>query len=547
MKGENVTQRNFKHIRIVISLLVFVALLFLFLDIGIRPLKALGDFMLHFQFFPSILHFFALFFTIASLGFLLIILITIIFGRVYCSSICPLGTFQDILIAGFRVLKKKKNRRFHFVSNRKMILRYSIFAATIVLWISGSLFLVNLLDPYSNFGKISVSLFQPAYIWLHNVITFTLERFDIFILSPKSLHALPWNVVLISVMILLTLMLMTFLRGRLFCNTICPVGSALSLLSFKPLFRITFTDEACTFCKRCEFVCKAECLDSKNNVIDHSRCISCFNCLQSCPNNGIRYVFNPNDVRSDTEKEVRHGKRQFLLNLTAAAASIPLFGKYVSAQRGRGEQRRRQQQDTARQRTGHGAGSIPIDSRLPVTPPGSLSHEHFTGSCIACYLCVSACPTKVIVPSFYAYGLEGFMQPTLDFERSFCNYDCVKCTEVCPTGAITKQTREEKHRIQIGVVRFLVESCVVTADNTDCGACSEHCPTKAVQMVPYKDGLFIPEITPSLCVGCGACEFACPTEPYRAIYVTGRAVHRTARPISQDEGPREDDTDDFPF
>ena len=540
-------QRNFKHIRIAISLLIFVALLFLFLGIEVGPLNRISNLLLHLQFFPSVLHFFALFFTVSALGFVLIILMTVIFGRVYCSSICPLGTFQDILIATSRVLKKKKHRRFKFVSSRKMILRYSILGATIVLWVSGSLFLLNLLDPYSNFGKLSTSLFQPAYIWLHNVATFALEGMDIFILSPKSMHALPFDVVLISVMILITLMLMTFLRGRLFCNTLCPVGSVLSLFSLKPLFRITFTDEACTFCKRCEWVCKAECLDSKNNRVDHSRCVSCFNCLQSCPNNGIRYTLNPATKKSEIAESPKTGKRQFLLNLAAATASLPLLGRFANAQQRRGEQRRRQQHQAVRHGTVGGAGSIPIGARLPVTPPGSLSHEHFTGSCIACYLCVSACPTKVIVPSFYAYGLEGFMQPTLDFERSFCNFDCVKCTEVCPTGAITRQTREEKHRIQIGVVRFLVESCVVTADNTDCGACSEHCPTKAVQMVPYKDGLFIPEITPSLCVGCGACEFACPTEPYKAIYVTGRTAHRAARPISQDEGPREDESDDFPF
>jgi ferredoxin len=139
------------------------------------------------------------------------------------------------------------------------------------------------------------------------------------------------------------------------------------------------------------------------------------------------------------------------------------------------------------------------------------------------------------------------MQPTLDFNRSFCNYDCVKCSEVCPTGAITRQLPEEKQLVQMGVVRFLVESCVVKVDHTDCGACSEHCPTKAVQMVPWRDGLFIPQIRPSLCVGCGACEFACPTEPYKAIYVDGRVVHQKAKALIDDEGPREDDADDFPF
>ncbi len=541
-------QAHLRKIRIIVSLVVFAAMLFLFLGISIFASDAIASTLLHFQFLPSVLRFMALFFSITTMGFVLIIILTLVFGRVYCSSICPLGTLQDIIIAISRRLKPKKKRRFFFTTNRKRILRYGVLALTVIFWMAGSLFLVNLLDPYSNFGKITVSLFQPVYVWLHNALVFTLESFDIFAIRPLSLHALPLDVVLISAAIFLTIVVMAAFRGRLFCNTLCPVGSTLGLIGSKPLFQIQFNEAACTFCKKCEWVCKAECLDSKNQQVDHSRCINCFNCLGSCPQQGITYSLK--GVSSKQEPAIRqsNNKRQFLLTLFSGLLSIPLFKKEVTAQGGRGGQRCQQRQrDADRQRIGPGAGMIPIDNQRAVTPPGSLSHEHFTKHCIACYLCVSACPTKVIVPSFYAYGLEGFMQPTLDFNRSFCNYDCVKCTEVCPTGAITRQTPGEKQLIQIGVVRFLVESCVVTVDRTDCGACSEHCPTKAVQMVPWRDGLFIPEITPSLCVGCGACEFACPTEPYKAIYVDGREVHRQARAIIDDEGPREDDADDFPF
>ena len=539
-------QAFFKKIRIIVSLIVFLSLLFLFLGIEIQPFKFLAEPLTRLQFFPSILRFMALFFSIWALGFLLVIILSLFFGRIYCSGFCPLGTFQDIVIAISKRFKKKKNQRFHFTSNRKRIFRYSVLTATLIFWIAGSLFLVNLLDPFSNFGKLTVSLFQPAYIWLHNLLVFTLERFDIFLLTPLSMHALPIEVVMISIGIFLTIVLMSGLRGRLFCNTLCPVGSILGIVSVNPLFRIHFSDEACTGCKKCEWVCKAECLDSKNKHVDHTRCINCFNCFESCPNGGIGYVFRPGlSGKKDNSATVSNEKRQFLLHLTGGLLSLPLLRKTAMASQGQRRQGRRHNREISG--VADKPGMIPIEHQNRTTPPGSISHEHFTNHCIACYLCVSACPTKVIVPSFYAYGLEGFMQPTLDFHRSFCNYDCVKCTEVCPTGAITRQTPEQKRLIQIGVVRFLVESCIVTVDGTDCGACSEHCPTKAVQMVPYRDGLFIPEITPSLCVGCGACEFACPTEPYKAIYVHGRKTHRTARAIEDHEGPREDDADDFPF
>ncbi len=510
-------------------MLFFFALLFLFLGIQVQPFSTLADILLRLQFLPSLLRFFAIFFSITALGFILVMILSLLFGRIYCSGICPLGTFQDIVIAIARRLKPKKKRRFHFTSNRKRILRYGVLSATIIFWVSGSMFLVNLLDPYANFGKLSASLFQPAYIWLHNALAFSLERFDVFILSPMTMHALPWDVVLISTAIFLTIVVMAAWRGRLFCNTLCPVGSILSIFTGKPLYQITFSDEACTFCSRCEWVCKAECLNSKTRHVDHSRCINCFNCLASCPNEGIRYAVPPKREKTLHQGEEGSGKRQFLMMLASGILSIPLISK------------------PARPQGMSKPGMIPVESQKPVTPPGSLSHKHFTGHCIACYLCVSACPTKVIVPSFFEFGLEGFMQPKLDYHKNFCNYDCVKCTEVCPTGAITKQSEEEKKRIRIGEVRFLAESCVVTADRTDCGACSEHCPTKAVRMVPYEGGLFIPEIHPELCVGCGACEYACPTEPFKAIYVTGLPVHKEAVPIDDADGPREDDTDDFPF
>ncbi len=521
---------HLKKIRTGLSLLFFVALLFVFIGIEAGPSRALGDVLLRLQFFPSVIRFITMFFSIWAMGFLLILMLTWLFGRIYCSSVCPLGTLQDIVIRIARFFRSGKKRRFFFSSGRKMILRYSILIATIILWVFGNMFLVNLLDPFSNFGKISVSIFQPLYIWIHNSLTFLLEDFDIYILRPLTMHALPWDVILVSVSVFLVIVVMAAWRGRLFCNTICPVGSVLALVADRSLFRITFRDEACTFCKRCEFVCKAECLDSQNKQVDQGRCINCFNCFTACPKGGLTYALASQKTKEEhTVSTSDVSKRTFLLTLASGFLSMPLI---------------------KRRSYGQGAskpGMIPIEQQQPVTPPGSISRTHFTNHCIACYLCVSACPTKVIVPAFFDYGLQGFMQPKLDFHRNFCNYDCIRCTEVCPTGAITKQSEEEKKQIKIGEVRFLVESCVVTVDRTDCGACSEHCPTKAVQMVPWEDGLFIPEIYPELCVGCGACEYACPTEPYKAIYVTGLPVHGKAPLIDDGEGPREDEVDDFPF
>jgi ferredoxin len=525
--------RHLRKIRIVISLLIFGFLLLFFMNVHGRIVDPVAEFLLRLQFFPSLLRFTAIAFAVSSLGFLLILLLTLLFGRVYCSSICPLGTLQDIFIALAKRFKSKKKRRFVYTSNRKFILRYSLLAATLLFWVFGSLFLLNLLDPYSNFGKISVTLIQPLFTKGMNGLSALLERMDMFFITPFLRQSLPRDVVAVSLGILGVILTLSVWRGRLFCNSLCPVGSILGLVSTRSMFKLAFKDEACTFCGKCEKVCKAECLDSKNKTVDMSRCVSCFNCFASCSNNGLYYenaYFGKKQViKSTDEDKIRSEKRSFLVTLAGGVMSVPLLKKMAKAQVEPGK-----------------AGMIPSGTSLPVTPPGSISHDHFTGKCIACYLCVGACPTNVIVPSFFDYGLEGFMQPKLDYHKSFCNFDCTRCTEVCPTGAITKLDRDAKHIAQIGIAKFMYESCVVTVDGTDCGACSEHCPTKAVTMIPY-NGLWLPEVEPELCIGCGACEYACPTEPYKAIYVESNVVHQQAKPLGEDHGPRDHVKDEFPF
>jgi formate hydrogenlyase subunit 6/NADH:ubiquinone oxidoreductase subunit I len=134
----------------------------------------------------------------------------------------------------------------------------------------------------------------------------------------------------------------------------------------------------------------------------------------------------------------------------------------------------------------------------------------------------------------------------MDPAAGYCNFDCTVCGEVCPTGAILPLTVEQKQVTQVGEVRFIKENCVVYTDETLCGACSEHCPTKAVEMVPYKGDLNIPEVNPEICVGCGACEHACPVRPHRAIYVDGLAVQQIAKKPEVKES-KEGSLEEFPF
>ena len=199
------------------------------------------------------------------------------------------------------------------------------------------------------------------------------------------------------------------------------------------------------------------------------------------------------------------------------------------------------QQERLRLRDGSGH-----TRQVPISPPGSLGHEHLGQHCTACHLCISKCPSRVLKPALLEYGLSGMMQPMMYFDKGFCNYDCTVCSDVCPNGAILPLSVEEKHRTQVGRVVFVEDFCIVHTDGTSCGACSEHCPTQAVSMIPYRDGLTIPHTNPQICVGCGGCEYVCPATPHKAIYVEGEAVHQEALPF-EDTGTDEVELDGFGF
>ncbi len=514
-----------KTVRVVVTLLVFIPTAFLFLDFTGTMSPALTNGLVSVQFVPSILKFLNAV-SFAAAGFVLILVLTLLVGRVYCSSVCPLGTLQDIIAYLSRVVRSGTALRFH---ERNRVLRYSILGLATAFSLSGSAYLLNLLDPFSNFGRIIANLARPIYVGANNVASAILESFGIHTLYrvPNPI-ADPVSYILPAAVAGLILWL-TGTRGRLFCNTVCPVGTFLGLLSHFSLVRLSLDPAKCKGCRICDRVCKAECVDRTAKTLDWSRCVSCFNCLASCPFDGVRFsvrrpAFAPGNVRSSMR-----GRREFLRSSLVSVTGMSLIA-------GEGKRKVVSSRPT----------TVRPSVSNPVAPPGARSISHYTNTCTACHLCVSACPSRVLSPSLLEFGITGLLQPRMAYQNGFCNYDCVVCNQICPSGALLALSPEEKKTTQIGVAKFLKDNCVVYTDETDCGACSEHCPTKAVRMVPYKH-LVAPEVKEENCIGCGACEFACPTKPYKAIYVDGKAAHGLAKkaeiePLQQPAGGEE-----FPF
>jgi ferredoxin len=537
-----------KHLRVVISLLFFVAIFLIFVDFRETIPNSWINATLYLQFLPSLLKFISTL-ALASAGFLIIILITALFGRVYCSSICPLGTLQDIFTwIHKKVSPLKIKKRFFRFSLPHNFWRYGILTLCVVSFLFGSIFLINLLDPYSNFGRFSSNFAQPVVVYANNTLVGWLEKMNYYWLFTAKLRGFYLTSFIFPVIMITIIFWLSWKHGRLYCNTLCPVGTLLGLVSKYSMFKLAINTEDCNNCNSCVYSCKATCIDRKKKEIDFSRCIACFNCIKACDENAIYFrndwFGRPKAVMAIAGEEAagpQVSKRSFLGML--AAGSLAMMGF--------------KQNEGSKSTPPINSNvvptlptTVPVEPDYPVAPPGAGSIDHFNNYCTACTLCVKACPNHVLQPSFLQYGFKGMMQPHMDYDSGFCNYDCVICAEICPTGALLKFSDiDHKHTTQIGKAKFIKENCVVETEGTDCGACSEHCPTKAVDMVPYGDtGLFIPEIDEDICIGCGACVYPCPTRPYKAIYVDGNPEHLLVdKPeileLEDDQLP----ADDFPF
>ncbi len=541
-------QNHLKPFRVIISLFFLIVAALIFIDFREVFSESFISGFLSLQFGPSVIRFIHIA-GITLFGFIFILLITLLFGRVYCSTICPLGIFQDVV----SWISKKVRRRMrpYRYALPKNLLRYSLLGLTIIFLLFGSILLMNLLDPYSNFGRFVTYFVRPVAAWINNTLAGTLSSMGVYTLYRVSFPSIQWEIMVFPALMLGLVIWLSYRYGRLYCNTVCPVGTLLGFLSKFSIFRIAIENSGCTNCARCERICKSSCIDFKTNEIDFSRCVGCMNCLNICPENAIKYYFKGRPVPvavTESEPVEQSGapdntKRSFLIVM---AASLLGFNKFVSAAEQQGRRLRRRKNNGSNEVQMSRPSTIPENRQYPVSPPGSVSIEKFNKACTACGVCVTKCPGNVLQPSFLEYGLAGFMQPRMDYLSGFCNFDCTTCGEICPTGAIKPLTIEKKHVAQVGVAVFIMENCVVFIDHTDCGACSEHCPTKAVDMVPFTGGVTIPEVTENICIGCGACEYACPTEPYKAIYVEGNPVHVEADRPEHEELERPD-TEEFPF
>lgn len=488
-----------RKIRIVLATVMFIGITWLFVDFT-GTAHQWFSWMPKLQLLEAIL---AL--NVVALVFL--IAMTLVFGRIYCSIICPLGILQDII--GWVGKKVKKNR--YTFSKALSWLRYTMLGVMVVALVAGIGSIVQLLAPYSAFGRIATTLLQPLYKMGNNVLAAISEHYDNYAFYHTETGVPNITIVLaVACVTLVVLAVLAYRNGRTYCNTICPVGTVLSFLSRFSWMKIQFDADKCKNCSLCTKNCKAACIDFKSHQVDYSRCVVCGDCIESCKFGALGYSSSTRDTRDTSNTSVDPSKRSFLLaSAMMTTAALAQEAKMTDGGLADIEDK------------------VAPERQTPLTPPGSLSAANMSKKCTGCQLCVSECPNQVLRPST---NWMSIMQPTMSYELGYCRPECTRCSEVCPAGAIKPIQKEEKSSIQIGHAVWVKKNCIPLTDGVSCGNCARHCPVGAIEMVPSdpddEESLKIPVVNESRCIGCGACENLCPARPFSAIYVEGHEVHK---------------------
>ncbi len=447
----------------------------------------------------------------------IVLVATLFSGRFFCGWICPLGTTLDITDS---LLKKQRKRISYKIYDGKRLKYYILAFLLLSLFIGHQM--VGWLDPLSIVTNVYtivvhpylVSLLNSFFGFLHKFyfISFVTDPFHgflkeaLFALRPPFFRGHLVFLLLFSVIIFLGLF-----YKRYWCRNLCPLGALFALLSGWSIFKRVVGESVCDSCDRCNVDCMMGAIDDTGKKTQAGECVLCMKCQDICPTGAVRFALNQ---LPDQDVPINLTKRGFVTACVSSAVAAPLMSLNFQKKKNKGD-----------------LGII--------RPPGSISEDRFQAKCIRCGECMRVCKTNGLHPTILEAGLSGMWTPQLIPRIGYCAHDCVLCTKVCPSGAITRLSKEKKHRLAIGKARIDRNRCIPWVGyarlpdldknwkDVSCGVCEEVCPvpTKAIHFNTYvhDNGKEIRRVyvREEACIGCGFCEKVCPVSGCSAIVVEG--------------------------
>lgn len=462
---------------------------------------------------------------------LVTVVVTLIFGRVFCGWFCPLGTVHAATSRVAEALARKPRRD---TWSRWQLTKYVVLGAVLVMGAFGVQWLM-LLDPFAILYRSATTALLPAGQQAVEEGAYAIYQSDPHV---GSWHLTSWSeppyqllrdhvfVVpaqaflgggLILAFFLFTVAL-NFVRRRFWCRYLCPLGGLLGVLSWRPWLRRKVEASTCNDCNLCGMTCHGAAATQPATGWKPQECFGCMNCTPSCPTKGVGFEFvKPWSARTG-EEPLDFSRRHLLASGAAGVAGVVLLGGSPQA-RGR-----------------------TFNPEL-IRPPGSRAESEFLARCIGCGACMKICPTGGLQPAFLEAGLAGLWTPRMVMALGYCDHACNRCGEVCPTQAIASLPLAEKKQTRIGLAAFDFTRCIPYAYGRNCMVCEEHCPVpdKAIYFRPAevtdRNGNILtiqqPRVDPALCTGCGICEHVCPFKDRPAIRVTSanESRHPENQPI----------------
>ena len=439
---------------------------------------------------------------------IILIALTLVFGRFFCGWVCPLGTLNNLI----SLFKNSAAQVFRLNWLKYLILTFLLVSSAFTLQLVGLVDPISLLirslsiSIYPLLAKAVSSVFDTAYVTGPSALTTVSEpTYDLLkqtVLPFREPHYR--QAVFVGLLFSLVLGL-NLLERRFWCRHLCPLGALLALFSRHALISRRVS-ESCNACGTCAKVCPGGANPNMPATYRVEECYACNNCDDVCPEGAVffgrRRGFAPLDLNL--------GRRKLVTASLAGVVAVPLLRI--------------------------GPKELRADPLL-IRPPGALPEEEFLRTCVRCGECMKVCITGGLQPTFLEAGAEGLWTPLLVPRMGYCEYRCTLCGQVCPTGAIERLELEKKVKVKIGLAMIDKNRCLPWAHGTPCIVCEEVCPTpkKAIwfreEKVEDRKGrvrtLKRPEVDLELCIGCGICETLCPVADKPAIRVTSVGESRS--------------------